>query len=90
MEEFTAEAEFCRLLRKWFEAEDETSIPAVGRCRRRMDLRQWLLKDYKIGTFPPPTRYVRGIPIITFEGLVTHIGRKIQLYSFVPKEMYNV
>lgn len=33
-EEFPAEAEFCRLLRKWFEAEDEPSIPAVERCRR--------------------------------------------------------
>ncbi|MEW8547710.1 MAG: hypothetical protein AB2693_29735 [Candidatus Thiodiazotropha sp.] len=48
------------------------------------------MQDYKIGKFPPPTRYVRGIPIVTFEALIVHVERKLQLYAFVPDHMYNV
>ena len=55
-----------------------------------MELRECLLTDYPIVKFPPPTQYVRGIPIITFEGLLAHLERKIQLYAFVPSQMYNV
>ena len=86
---YPTEAKFCGLLRRWFDAEDEPSISSAERCKYRLDFREWLLRDYKIGRFPPPTRYVRGIPIITFEGTVSHIERKLQLYSFVPNQRYN-
>ncbi|MEW8548750.1 MAG: YqaJ viral recombinase family protein [Candidatus Thiodiazotropha sp.] len=84
------EAKFCKLLRRWFESEDEPAIPAKERCQRRLELLNWLLAGYDIGKFPPPTRYVKGIPITTYEALVVHLERKIQLFSFVPESMYNV
>ena len=90
MPHYETEASFCRLIREWFDSEDEPSISAVDRCKHRVLLRNWLLEGYQIGKFPPPTRYVRGIPIVTFEGLVSNIERKLQLYAFVPGNMYNV
>jgi hypothetical protein len=88
--EFKDEANFCRLIRNWFDAEDEPAIPAETRCRYRLELRKWLLDGYDIGSFPPPTRYVRGIPIVTFEALVSHNERKLQLFNYVPGNAYNV
>ena len=61
MTEYKNEASFCRLIREWFDAEDEPSISAVDRCIQRIALRNWLLEGYQIGKFPSPTRYVRGI-----------------------------
>ena len=84
------EAAFCEMIRQWFDAEDEPGIDAIERCRRRLVLRDWLLEEYNCSVFPPPTRYVRGIPRQTFEALLTHIERKIQIYSFVPGKGYNV
>ena len=88
--EYPKEAAFCEMIRQWFEAEDEPGIDAIERCRRRLVLRDWLLEEYNCSKFPPPTRYIRGIPRQTFESLLTHIERKIQLYSFVPDKGYNV
>lgn len=70
---FGEEALFCRLIRLWYNAEDEPAIPAIERTKRRLDLLNWLLDGYRIGKFPPPTRYVKGIPIVTFEALVCNI-----------------
>ena len=44
------EARFCRLIRQWFEAEDEPPVSASKGCLRRMELREWLLTDYPIGS----------------------------------------
>lgn len=87
---FVQEAKFCRLIREWFDAEDEPSLSAIERCRRRLELRKWLLEGYRIGKFPPHTRYVKGIPIVTYEALITHLERKIQLFAYVPDSKYNV
>ncbi|KAK7105400.1 hypothetical protein V1264_016787 [Littorina saxatilis] len=83
------EASFCRLLRQWFQAEDDPGIPAEERCRRRLKLRAWLLQGVDFGHFPPLTRYIRGIPAVTYEGLLTHCERKIQLYECCPGHAYN-
>lgn len=79
-EKYSAEKTFCRLIRQWFEAEDEPGLSANKRCESRLQLRKWLLDGYVSSTFPPPTRYIKGIPIQTFEALVTHIERKVQIY----------
>ena len=84
------EANFCRMLREWYEAEDEPGIPSEERCRRRLELRAWLLSNIKIGSFPPPGSHINGIPLVMFEGLLTNIERRIQLFPFVKKGSYNV
>ncbi|KAH3727710.1 hypothetical protein DPMN_053653 [Dreissena polymorpha] len=39
--------------------------------------------------FPPPSQYVIGIHIITFEGLVCSIDAHILLYRLVEGSAYN-
>jgi len=85
-----SEAHFCKLLREWYEAEDEPGINSIDRCKRRIALREWLISKIYIGTFPPPGNHVSGIPIVMFEGLMTNIERRIQLFPFVKSKTYNV
>ncbi|VDI14617.1 Hypothetical predicted protein [Mytilus galloprovincialis] len=84
------EAIFCKLIREWYQAEDEPGIAALERCERRLNLRTWLLDKIDIGKFPPPGRHVKGIPIVMFEGLMTNIERRIQLFPFIKSGAYNV
>ena len=81
---FSKEANFCKLIFEWFEAEDVAGIPAYDRVQRRLDLRDWLLEGVDFGVFPPQSSYIRGIPIITYEALLAHLERKIQMYAFTP------
>lgn len=86
---FKEEAKFCRLIRRWYEAEDERGLEANDRCKRRLDLRNWLLDGVDFSRFPPLTQYIKGIPVVTYEGLLCHTERTIQLYSFCANNCYN-
>ena len=83
------EAHFCRLIREWFIAEDEPGISAAQRTRYRLNLRKWLLNQLSM-VFPPPGSFIRDIPIVLYEGLLTGIERRIQLYPFTKSGTYNV
>ena len=87
---FVNEANFCRLIRDWYESEDEPGISANNRCKARLDLRDWLLKGVQFNCFPPPGMHIKGIPMVMFEGMLTNIERRMQLFSFVKKGTYNV
>ena len=76
------EAKFCSLVRNWYQAEDEPGIPALDRCKYRLHLREWLLQHVNFGQFPPSGAYVKDIPIVLYEGLLTGIERRIQLFPF--------
>jgi hypothetical protein len=40
--------------------------------------------------FPPYGAYIKDIPIVLYEGLLTNIERKIQLFPFTKQGSYNV
>lgn len=82
--------EFVRLIRLWFEAEDTPGIPAIERCTRRLELRDYLLHDVNFSSFPPVTQYMKGIPIVTYESLLIHLERKLQIFQYLPDRKYNV
>ena len=84
------EAEFTKLIREWFEAEDERGLTAVERCKRRLALREWLLRGVRFDEYPPHGMYIKGFPSVTFEALLTHIERKLQLFQYAPGKRYNV
>ena len=75
------EANFCKLIREWYEAEDNPGISAIDRFDRRFALRDWLLSSVQFNSFPPYGSYVKGIPIVLYEGLLTSFERKTQLYA---------
>ena len=78
----TKEAEFCQRMHDWYKAEDEPALPVDMRCKSRLALRDWLLQDVDFSKFPPYGAYVKDIPIVLFEGLLTKIERKLQLFPF--------
>lgn len=87
---YMVEANFVRLIRKLFEAEDEPGICAAERCTRRLKLRQYLLESVSFSCFPPKIQYIKGIPIVTYEALFVHLERKIQIYKYIPSQTgYN-
>ena len=87
---YNKEAEFCSIIRQFYEAEDEPGLSAKERCRRRMVLRRWLLQGVHFNKFPPYGVYIRGIPHVMFQGLLTNIDRRIQLFPYVKSGKYNV
>ena len=88
--EFTKEADFVKIIRDWFEAEDSPGIPAKERCKRRLSLRDYLLEGVNFSMFPPVTQYMKGIPIVTYEALLVHLERKLQIFEYIPGHRYNV
>ena len=48
-----------------------------------------MLDGYNFQIFPPPTMYIKGIPRVTFEGLVCSIDAHILLYAMVKGGSYN-
>ena len=87
---YGTEAKFVCLIRRWYEAEDEAAISAGERCIRRLELRDYLLDKVNFGRFPPKSMYIGGIPTVSYEGLLVHIERKLQLYEHSPSTGYNV
>lgn len=48
-----------------------------------MDMREFLLKQYNPMIFPPQDIYVNSLPIAQFEGILTNVERRLQLYIMV-------
>jgi hypothetical protein len=61
----------------------------MERLKRRLNFRDYLLKDVSFGSFPPSGMYVKGFPQVMFEGLVSSIDSHIQLYALCRDGTYN-
>ena len=80
---FNSEADFCHIIRSWYEAEDSPGLSSLERTRRRLHLKHYLLKDIDFGVFPPPGMYIKGFPKGMYEGFLQRIDTCIQLYSVI-------
>ena len=83
------EARWCRLIREFYKAVDESGIPIHERIQWLLNMREFLLGHYNPSDFPPPGAYVKGMPITQFEGILTNIDRRLQLYHVLPHGTYN-
>ena len=84
-----SEATWCRLMRQFYRATDEAGLQTSTRIQWLLDIRQHLLKYYKPGTFPPPGSYVADLPMAQFEGIMTNVDRRLQLYALLEQTTYN-
>ena len=84
------EADFTKTFRECYEAEDAAGLPAVERQERRMAMREMLLDNFNFNVFPPPGSHIRGIPMVMFEGILTNIDHRIQLYEIATQKTFNV
>ena len=46
------------------------------------------MEGVDFGIFPPVTRYFKGVPVVTYEGILLDIDSKLQLYGISGS--YNV
>ena len=49
----------------------------------------FLMEQLNLAEFPPPSTHVKGIPIITFKGLLWGISTRIMLYHFAKIGTFN-
>lgn len=86
---FNHEAEWCQLIRNWYSAIDEAGVPIDLRIDWLLAMRNKLLPFLKVGHFPPPGAYVASLPLAQFEGLMSNVDRRLQLYDMVQTGTYN-
>ena len=55
---YTTEAQFTKLMRGLYHADDLPGPTAAQRCRISLNLRKWLLDGYNFSAFPPARVYV--------------------------------
>ena len=83
------EALFVRLFRNWHRACDERGMSADERINNLWALSAYLTKDINFDHFPAPTQYIKGIPVLTYCGLLQNISTRILLYRLSKKKTYN-
>ena len=86
---FESEAQWCGRLRRWYQAVDEAGISVNERIRRLIEMRNFLLCQYNPFRFPPPGGYINSLPMSQYEGIMTNIDRRLQLFKMVRHSSYN-
>lgn len=56
----STEAQFCRIIREWYKAEDDAGLSSLERHQYRMNLRDYLLDGFDPTLFPPPGMHIKG------------------------------
>ena len=83
------EAHFVKLVRNWYNACDSRGMPADERVNKLWAFYAYLTKDIDFDRFPGYSQYVKGIPIITYEGILQNISVRLSLYSISHFNTYN-
>ena len=83
-------ADFIVLVRNWHRACDERGIGARTRIMYLLDMYNFLLDGIDFDTFPPLSKYVRGMPVTTYEAILQNICTRVQLYEHSNDNTYNV
>ena len=84
-------AHFIHILRNWHRACNQRGIPSQIRIDHHVTLFKFLTNGIDFGDFPSPVcgRYVKGMPITTYEAILQNITTRIQLYSVAHNGTYN-
>ena len=87
---YKSEAKFVKLTRKWYQACDERGIPSIQRLRDLKNMQDHLYSRFAYDkTFPPPTKYIDGMPVTTFEAILITISSRFTLYSIAQLGSFN-
>lgn len=83
------EAQWCQLIRNWYKAIDSGGISIDTRIKWLIEMRDFLIPFLRVGHFPPPGSHIGGMPMAQFEGFLTNVDRRLQLYALVDGSKYN-
>ena len=85
-----SEADFVELVRNWYLACDERGIKPLERLRNLNAMQSHLLSRFNYyNCYPPPTRYIQGITVHTFEAILITISTRFILYATCDLGHYN-
>ena len=83
------EALFTKLVRNWYNACHSRSMSTDDRVNNLWAFYSYLTKDIDFDIFPGFTQYVKGIPIITYAGILQNISVRLSLYTISKFCTYN-
>ncbi|MCG8625032.1 MAG: hypothetical protein MJE68_23910, partial [Proteobacteria bacterium] len=83
------EALFTKLVRNWYNACDSRGMAADERVNNLWAFYAYLTKDVEFDKFPGFSQYVKGIPIITYAGILQNISVRLSLYKVSKFGTYN-
>ena len=89
MKMYVNEAEWCSIIRHFYMAVDDAGVSPTLRLKWLLDMREKLLSYLKPGYYPPPGKYVGGLPIVQYEGFLGNVDRRIQLYAMLSQRSFN-
>ena len=69
-----------KCIREWYEACDSRGLDIGERIRKMMAFDELLTWDVDFSSFPPPGNYIKGIPIVTYEGILMNNAHGYNLY----------
>ena len=72
-----------RIIRNWYAASDDSGINAVDRIKYLLEIRNLLLGGVDFSVFPPVGKYMKGVPIITYEGILMDIESKLHMFAIL-------
>ena len=84
-----SEALFVRLVRNWYKACDERGMSADECINNLWAFYAHLTKDIDFDKFPRYSQYVKGIPVVTYVGILQNISVRMCLYKVSKFKTYN-
>ena len=84
----TMSSDFVRGIRDWYLACDARGYTPQQRIEMLQNFYDMLTENYPLEEFPPPTGYVLGIPIVTYEAILQNTTLRIILYTMVKENTY--
>ena len=75
------EANFVHLVRDWYEACDERDIHIYARLRSMEKFFRFLRGKVDWNDFPPPSNFIQGMPVQTYESIMQGISTRMQIFA---------
>ena len=83
------EAKFVQLVRQWYKACDECGLHPNIRVNCWIEMHKFLTTGIHFDDYPMGSTHIKGIPIITYKGLLQGISTRISLYNISQTGTYN-
>ena len=84
-----SEAEFVHKTRDWFNACDQRGMAITDRLEKLQAMYEYMIGKFNMSDYPPPSTYVEGIPIKTYEALLHSISTRYSLFGLSSTKSYN-
>ena len=80
---------FVNGIRNWYHACDKCGFSPEERLCKMQDFFDILTKSVSFEEYPPPYNYVKGIPLVTYEGILQNITLRFAVYKLSKFGTYN-